>query len=101
MARRVTRARKGGVQTATLIPGDGIGPEVIDSAVQVIEAAGGRIAWDVQLAGKAAFEKTGTAIPEALLASIRRTHVGLKGPLETCAPSGPCPGYGVPSPGSI
>ncbi|TMA52147.1 MAG: isocitrate/isopropylmalate dehydrogenase family protein [Deltaproteobacteria bacterium] len=83
MARRVTRARKGGVQTATLIPGDGIGPEVIDSAVQVIEAAGGRIAWDVQLAGKAAFERLGTAIPDALLASFRRTRVGLKGPLET------------------
>src|SRR3989449_1616219 len=83
MARRVTRARKGGVQAATLIPGDGIGPEVIDSAVQVIEAAGGRIAWDVQPAGKAAFERLGTAIPDALLASFRRTRVGLKGPLET------------------
>ncbi len=68
---------------ATLIPGDGIGPEVIDAAVRVIAAAGGRIAWDVQLAGKAAFDKFGTAIPEPLLASIRRTRVGLKGPLET------------------
>jgi isocitrate dehydrogenase (NAD+) len=68
---------------ATLIPGDGIGPEVIDVAVRVIEAAGGRIAWDVQLAGKAAFERCGTPIPESLLASIRRTRVGLKGPLET------------------
>jgi len=71
------------VRPATLIPGDGIGPEVIESAVRVIEAAGGRIAWDVQLAGKAAFEKTGTAIPDALLASFRRNRVGLKGPLET------------------
>ena len=71
MARRVTRPRKRGVQTATLIPGDGIGPEVIDSAVKVIEAAGGRIAWDVQLAGKAAFERLGTAIPDALLADRR------------------------------
>ena len=77
------RRRPGAPRPATLIPGDGIGPEVIDAAVAVLEAAGGRIAWDVQLAGKAAFEKTGTAIPEALLASIRRTHVGLKGPLET------------------
>jgi isocitrate dehydrogenase (NAD+) len=75
--------RKGGARPATLIPGDGIGPEVIESAVRVIEAAGGRMAWDVQLAGKAAFEKTGTAIPDALLASFRRTRVGLKGPLET------------------
>ena len=71
------------MRPATLIPGDGIGPEVIESAVRVIEAAGGRIAWDVQLAGKAAFEKTGTAIPDALLASFRRNRVGLKGPLET------------------
>ncbi len=79
------KARKGrGVERpATLIPGDGIGPEVIDAAVEVIAAAGGRIAWDVQLAGKAAFEKVGTAIPDPLLASIRRTRVGLKGPLET------------------
>src|SRR5881409_2993599 len=77
------RRRPGAPRPATLIPGDGIGPEVIDAAIRVLAAAGGRIAWDVQLAGKAAFEKTGTAIPEALLASIRRTHVGLKGPLET------------------
>src|SRR5207249_6336777 len=68
------RRRPGAPRPATLIPGDGIGPEVIDAAVAVLAAAGGRIAWDVQLAGKAAFEKTGTAIPEALLASIRRTH---------------------------
>ncbi len=68
---------------ATLIPGDGIGPEVIAAATRVMEAAGGRIAWDVQLAGKAAFEKLGTAIPDTLLASVRRTRVGLKGPLET------------------
>ena len=78
MARRRTAA-----QPVTLIPGDGIGPEVIDAAVRVIEAAGARIAWDVQPAGKAAFDAVGTAIPDALLASIRRTRVGLKGPLET------------------
>jgi isocitrate dehydrogenase (NAD+) len=51
--------------------------------VRVIEAAGGRIAWDVQLAGKAAFDRHGTAIPDDLLASLRRTRLGLKGPLET------------------
>ena len=78
MARRAPAPRP-----ATLIPGDGIGPEVTDAAVRVVEAAGGRIAWDVQIAGKAAFDRVGTAIPDALLASIRRTCVGLKGPLET------------------
>ncbi len=77
------RARRTRAQPATLIPGDGIGPEVIDAAVRVIDAAGGRIAWDVQIAGKTAFEQLGTPIPEPLLASIRRTKVGLKGPLET------------------
>jgi len=77
---------RGGVgrpRPATLIPGDGIGPEVIAAAVQVMEAAGGRIAWDVQKAGKAAFDESGTPIPDALIRSIRRTRVGLKGPLET------------------
>jgi isocitrate dehydrogenase (NAD+) len=75
--------RTGTPRPATLIPGDGIGPEVTAAAVKVIEAAGGRIAWDVQPAGKAAFERLGTPVPDALLASIRRTRVGLKGPLET------------------
>ena len=78
-ARRVRR----NVPAVTLIPGDGIGPEVTDAAVRVIEAAGGRVRWDVQLAGRAAFEQLGTPIPDALLASIRRNRVALKGPLET------------------
>src|SRR5207247_11371336 len=73
MARRSPAPRP-----ATLIPGDGIGPEVTDAVVQVVEAAGGRIAWDVQIAGKTAFDQLGTAIPDPLLASIRRTRVALK-----------------------
>jgi len=83
MARRRPAVRRGAPRPATLIPGDGIGPEVIGAAVRVIEAAGARIAWDEQPAGKVAFEKFGTAIPEPLIASFRRTRVGLKGPLET------------------
>jgi isocitrate dehydrogenase (NAD+) len=79
----MAREGRGGWRRATLIPGDGIGPEVTAAAVRVMEAAGARIDWDVQLAGKAAFEKYGTAIPDALLASISRTRIGLKGPLET------------------
>ena len=75
--------RRPAVQPATLIPGDGIGPEVINAAVRVMEAAGSRIAWDEQLAGKAAFDRHGTAIPDGLIRSLRRTRVGLKGPLET------------------
>ena len=76
------KARSSSVR-ATLIPGDGIGPEVIGAAVRVIAAAGGRVEWDEQLAGRAAFEKLGTAIPDPLLASFKRNRVGLKGPLET------------------
>ncbi|TMA67726.1 MAG: isocitrate/isopropylmalate dehydrogenase family protein [Deltaproteobacteria bacterium] len=79
----MARGGVGRARPATLIPGDGIGPEVIAAAVQVMEAAGGRIAWDVQKAGKAAFDESGTPIPDALIRSIRRTRVGLKGPLET------------------
>ncbi len=81
--RRRPARRREAPRRATLIPGDGIGPEVTAAAVRVIEAAGGRIAWDVQIAGRTAFEKVGDALPEALLASIRRTRVALKGPLET------------------
>jgi isocitrate dehydrogenase (NAD+) len=75
--------RSAAVQTVTLIPGDGIGPEVINAAVCVMEAAGGRLKWDVQLAGRAAFQKCGDPVPEALLASIRKHRIALKGPLET------------------
>ena len=83
MAIRGPTGRRAKPQAATLVPGDGIGPEVMEAAVRVLEAAGGRVAWDVQQAGRAAFEQQGTPIPEALLASFRRTRVGLKGPLET------------------
>ena len=79
----MARGGAGRVRPATLIPGDGIGPEVIAAAVQVMEAAGGRFRWDVQKAGKAAFEECGTPIPDALIRSIRRNRVGFKGPLET------------------
>lgn len=67
----------------TLIPGDGVGPEVINAAVQVVEATGVPVAWDSQVAGAAALAQHGTPIPEALLTSIRRNRVALKGPLET------------------
>ena len=67
----------------TLIPGDGIGPEVTRAATFVLERAGARITWDEQLAGKAGLQKLGDPIPDALLASIKRNRVALKGPLET------------------
>jgi isocitrate dehydrogenase (NAD+) len=71
------------VPRATLIPGDGVGPEVTGAAVRVLEAAGVRVNWDIQEAGAAALKKLGTPIPDALVNSLRRTRVALKGPLET------------------
>jgi isocitrate dehydrogenase (NAD+) len=67
----------------TLIPGDGIGPEVCDAAVRVVEATGVAVAWERAVAGAAAVEKHGTPLPEEVLASIRRNRVALKGPVTT------------------
>lgn len=67
----------------TLIPGDGIGPEVVDATVRAMEAAGARITWDRQDAGVAAMERYGDPMPKATLDSISRTRVALKGPLAT------------------
>lgn len=67
----------------TLIPGDGIGPEITAQAVRVLEATGLRFTWDRQLAGMAAVEATGTPIPDATLASIHAHRLALKGPLTT------------------
>ena len=68
---------------ATLIPGDGIGPEVTQSVVTVMEALGSPFAWDVQLGGMAAIADGGDPLPKATLDSIRRTGLALKGPLTT------------------
>jgi len=68
---------------ATLIDGDGIGPEIVSAAIEVLEAAGGHFEWDVQLAGMEGLAKTGDPLPEATIESIRRTRLALKGPLTT------------------
>lgn len=73
---------------ATLIPGDGIGPEVTDSCVKVIEAAGVRIGYDTVDAGAGVMEKEGTPLPERVLESIRENKVALKGPITTPIGSG-------------
>ena len=69
--------------TITLIPGDGIGPEVTAAVVAILDAAGVSIEWDRHIAGVEAFERTGKALPIALLDSIRRNRVALKGPVTT------------------
>jgi isocitrate dehydrogenase (NAD+) len=67
----------------TLIPGDGIGPEIVEATLPVIAATGAEIDWEVCPAGLQVMEKEGTPLPESVLASIRRNRVGLKGPLTT------------------
>jgi len=67
----------------TLIPGDGIGPEVTDAAVKVIEASGVSINWDRVEAGGAVAVKHGTPLPEYVFTSIIRNGVALKGPITT------------------
>jgi isocitrate dehydrogenase (NAD+) len=67
----------------TLIPGDGIGPEVTAAARRVAEATGVSIDWDVVEAGEAAIRASGTPLPDAVLESVRRNRIALKGPITT------------------
>jgi isocitrate dehydrogenase (NAD+) len=71
---------------ATLIPGDGIGPEIVDSAVAALDALGAPFQWERQTAGMEAVKLSGDPLPPATIESIQRTRLALKGPLET--PSG-------------
>jgi isocitrate dehydrogenase (NAD+) len=68
---------------ATLIPGDGIGPEITAAVVEILEAVGAPFEWDTQQGGMAAIQASGDPLPAALLDSIRRTKLALKGPLAT------------------
>jgi isocitrate dehydrogenase (NAD+) len=67
----------------TLIPGDGIGPEVMGATVRILEATGVKFEWERFEAGAEAFEKFGEYIPKELIDSFERTRVGLKGPVTT------------------
>lgn len=67
----------------TLIPGDGVGPEIAEAARRVIDATGVDIEWEVQEAGAEQIEKYGTPLPDQVLESIRRNKVALKGPITT------------------
>jgi isocitrate dehydrogenase (NAD+) len=67
----------------TLVPGDGIGPEVAEAARAVLDATGVGIAWGVHQAGTVALEREGTTLPEPVLEAIRRSRVALKGPITT------------------
>jgi len=106
------------VYNVTLIPGDGIGPEVTEAARRVLEATGVAFQWDMAEAGADVIDKYGTPLPDSVLGSVRKNKVALKGPITTPVGSGfrsvnvalrkkldlyacvrPCKTYpGVPSP---
>ncbi len=69
--------------TVTLLPGDGIGPEVSEATVRVLAAAGAGIEWERHIAGAEALEKYGNPLPPEVLESIRRNRLALKGPITT------------------
>lgn len=69
--------------TITLIPGDGIGPEIVAATVRIIEATGVEFNWETQILGAQALEKYGETLPSAAIDSMRRTKVALKGPIMT------------------
>jgi isocitrate dehydrogenase (NAD+) len=71
------------VHTVTLIPGDGIGPEICEVTRRAIEATGVRIEWDIQQAGEEAMTKFGTPLPDSVIESIKKNKVAIKAPITT------------------
>ncbi len=71
------------MQTVTLIPGDGIGPEITKAVVKILEEAGAQIEWDIQTAGADVALKEGTPLPDRVIDSIRKNKVALKAPVTT------------------
>ena len=76
------------MQRVTLIPGDGIGPEVSRAAVRIVEAAGGEIEWETVEAGAEVAIKNGTPVPDEVINSIITNRIALKGPLTTAVGGG-------------
>ena len=71
------------MQKVTLIPGDGIGPEITNSVTEILEAAGAEIEWEVQTAGADVAETEGSPLPDRVIESIKRNKVALKAPVTT------------------
>ena len=71
------------MQTVTLIPGDGIGPEITESVTQILKSAGAEINWDIQSAGADVAETEGSPLPDRVIESIKKTKVALKAPVTT------------------
>ena len=72
----------------TLIPGDGVGPEVTEATKRVLEATGVKFKWDIGEVGSYAMEKYGTPLPASVIASVKKNKVALKGPVTTPVGSG-------------
>ena len=71
------------MKTVTLIKGDGIGPEISDAVIKIINASGAAIEWDIQTAGADVIEEEGTPLPERVLDSVRKNGAALKSPVTT------------------
>lgn len=71
------------MRTITLIPGDGIGPEITDSVIKIIEKSGLDINWDIQTAGSYVFETEGEPLPQRVIESIKKNKIALKAPVTT------------------
>ncbi len=76
------------MKTVTLIPGDGTGPELTAAMRRVVEASGAKIQWEVVDAGEGVMAKHGTPLPQYVLDSVKKTRVGVKGPITTPIGSG-------------
>ena len=74
---------KSNYYTITLIPGDGVGPEITAATVKALEATGVKFQWETGVIGEQALIQTGTPLPDSVLQSIRKTKVALKGPVTT------------------
>lgn len=88
MTRTANAARDGGAKPApahrvTLLPGDGIGPEVVDATMKVLDASGARVDWEIFQVGERAVREVGDPLPDAVLESVRSNGVALKGPVTT------------------
>ncbi len=71
------------MQTVTLIPGDGIGPEITNSVLEILKEAGAQIEWDIQTAGAEVAEEEGSPLPDRVIESIKKNKVALKAPVTT------------------
>lgn len=71
------------MQTVTLIPGDGIGPEISNAVVKILDKAGAKINWDIQTAGADVIEAEGNPLPQRVIDSIKKNKVALKAPVTT------------------